>query len=243
MLKKLLGCLFLLIAPLLANTSDNKTITLKEAETLIQGGGAQVITKQELNRIKKSNIKIEIQELKKKKSSVIQNKKTEIDNIESQRAKELASINKKFDERRISVENKRNQEVSELKKMVLLKNKEIEMIDRLEKIATTAKKKKKEQMKLIVINDIKGLKSHIKEYKHINNVMMKLSLLDSLKMFHEAKKHKYNYGVLKRIKDYTLKVAFDNESIDYNAFEAVIKNGSNYDIEQIIKIFETERGY
>lgn len=242
MLKLLTKVLLLSSVTVFAPANTDGMMTINEANDLVKRGGAQVVTKKELNKIKKNNIKVEIKELDNKKSLVLKSKRNEIDIIEKQRAKELAKINEKFDERRVSVENRRNKELADIKKMVIVKNKEIEMIDKLEKIALTAKKKQKEQMKLVVINDIRGLKRHINEYKHINNVMMKLSLVDSLKMFHEAKTKKYNYGVLKRIKDYTLKVAYENKSIDYNAFEDVIKSGTNYDIEQVIKILESERG-
>ena len=235
------ACIVCLLACSLYANGES-SIAMDKAEALVKEGTAQLITKKELNEIKKNNIGVEIQDLKSKNKEIIKSKSKEINFIEKNRLKELSRINEKYDEKRLVVENKRNQEIADIKKMILVKNKEIEMIDKIAKITLKAKEKEKELQKIIVINDIRGLREHIKEYKHINNVMMKLTLVDSLKMYLHAKVNNYTYSVLKRIKDYILKTAYDDKSIDYNAFESVINEGSNYDLENIIKIFEKERG-
>lgn len=231
--------MFVLGISLMANADEMMTIS--KAESLVSSGKAQIISKKELNNIKKNNISVEIKDLESKKVLILRKKKDEISGIEHTRAKEIEKINSVFDEKRLKIENLRNSDISDIKKMVVVKQKEMDMIDKIESIALKAEAKEKALSKLITINDIKGLKAHIGEYKHINNVLMKLSLVDGLKLYLHGKENKYNYGVLKKIKDYTLKIAYNNKSLEYDVFEGVLTNGTDYDIKQLIKILERER--
>lgn len=214
-----------------------------DAQKMIQEGEARVITKKELNEIKKKNIKVEISDLEEKKRLVSLKKKEEVSYLEKQRQEEIDKLNKKFDQERLKVENNRNKEIDDVLKMVAVKQKEMEMIDRIEEIALKAKKKQEEQMKIVTLKSVKSIKQYIEENKHINNVLFQIDLVDSLKLYYDAKKANYNYGVLARIKEYLLKIGFSNQSINYDTFRSIVENGTNYDLETLIKILVEERGY
>lgn len=222
--------------------NSDETISMVDANFLITEGNAKVITKEKMNQIKKKNIQLEISDLGGKKVLVNKEKKKSVDLLEQERGLKLAELNRKYNEKRVGIENFFGTKIEEIGKMVTAKESEIALIEKIAALEKRVKVEKKRATRIITISDTKNLKKHIRDTKNLSNVIMKLSLVNSFELYIDSLKKDWNYGVKKRIKDYLLKVAFDNKDIDYDNFEIVVKNANTLELKKILEILKNEMG-
>ena len=234
------GLFFFLFGMSPVATAENY-MKIEKAEGLIKSGQAKTVTKEEAYDIKKKNIQFEISEFEKKKRDISKQKLDEIAFIERQRKNEINNINEMYDSQVMDIENLRNGEIDDVQNNIGVKNSEYDMVVKNDELAKVASVRYKELQKQITVRDISSLKGHIDEYKHINNVILELSFIDGIKMYIYAKANKYNHGVIKRIKEYILKQGQTVREMEYDVFENIIENGTDYELEQMIKIIEKEK--
>jgi len=236
---------------LCANDFKEAEITVQTADKVVEAKKGKYVNEHELKNEKIKTLNNKVQSNQKEINNLTSQKDKELSSLNSQKKKEISdmttlknaeieAITRRYEEdlKKLDVEYKEKETatINSFKETTMKKGDEIELLkteivglEKIEKVVEVA-----QNTEPTTLTDLNAVLKFIERNNHLDRVMLKLGLIDSVKLYSQILKKGYSFGIKKRSLDYSLKLAESTEGIDYEYFEVTLKNEKVEDIEAMI---------
>lgn len=236
---------------LYANDFKEAEITVQTADKVVELKKGKYINEHELKNEKIKTLNNKVQVNQRDISNLASQKDKELNSLNNQKRKEVNDMNilknaeieaitRRYEEdmRKLDKEYKDKEiaTINSFKETTQKKGEEIELIkteivglEKIEKVVEVA-----QNTEPTTLTDLNAVTKYIERNNHLDRVMLKLGIIDSVKLYSHILKKGYSFGIKKRSLDYALKLAESTEGIDYEYFEVTLKNEKIEDIEAMV---------